>query len=94
MAEIKTADAADGSVKVQSPQTEPKPKSVSDKASETTETPSRPKRKLPQNQPTTEVKRNERGVPISQWDNEAGDPNKRKSIADDPTGESNVFDGH
>jgi hypothetical protein len=32
---------------------------------------------------------NERGVPITNWDNDKNDPNKRKHVGEDPTGKGN-----
>ena len=82
MAEISTAQAADGSVKVASPQTETAPKGNANvKASGRTGTRSKPKSKTP------EV--NERGVVRTQWDNPKADPNLRKHIGESPDGEGN-----
>jgi hypothetical protein len=88
MAEISTAQASDGSVTVQSPQTEPTPKSASDKDSGTTA----PSSKRKGSAITTKAKRpevNERGVVKTQWDNPAADPNLRKHIGESPDGEGN-----
>lgn len=90
MGEISTAEAGDGSVTVQSPQTDPTPKSDSDKASETTGPKSGPKRSKPRVIKAPET--GAQGRVKTQWDNPKGDPNLRTHIGDDPTGESNVFD--
>jgi hypothetical protein len=39
--------------------------------------------------PAKSAKLNARGVPVTQWDNPKLDPNKRKHVGEDPTGESN-----
>lgn len=77
MAEIKSADSS-GSVENKSEQqlNPPTPKG-SAKGSAT----SAPKQKRP--------KLNERGVPVTNWDNDRNDPNKRTHAGDDPTGKSN-----
>lgn len=90
MAEIATADGS-GGVTVQSPQTDPTPKSGSDRGSETIEPSSeKPKRsKITTKAPKAET--NARGVVKTQWDNPAADPNLRKHVGEDPTGKSNVI---
>jgi hypothetical protein len=89
MGEIATADASDGSVKVQSPQTDPTSKSASAKESGSTAPSSgRQKPKVVKGPP----ERGAQGRVKTQWDNPAADPNKRTHIGEDPTGESNVID--
>lgn len=92
MGEISTAEAGDGSVTVQSPQSDPTPKSDSDKESETTEPKSKQK---PLKQKPRVIKAPETGAQgrvKTQWDNPKADPNLRAHIGEDPTGESNVID--
>lgn len=97
MAEVATADASDGSVvTVQSPQENPTSKAVSDKDSETTEPeseqkPARKSRITSKATATKQPERDHRGIVKSQWDNPAADPNLRKHVGEDPTGESNVL---
>lgn len=87
MAEIQTAEAADGSIKVQSPQTDaedsesnaPKPKG---------------RRKSPITSKTDGPERNAQGVVVTQWDNPDADPNLRKHIGESPDGEGNEIEGH
>jgi hypothetical protein len=89
MAEIQTAQAADGQTKVQSPQENPAPKGNANvKASGRTGTSSKskPKPKAP--------KVNDRGVVETQWDNPKNDPHERASVEEDPTGKSNSIVGH
>lgn len=76
MAEIKSADTA-GTVENKSEQqlNPPTPKSKSGKASGSTGS----------NKP----KLNERGVPITNWDNPKNDPNERKHVGESPDGEGN-----
>lgn len=78
MAEIKSAETA-GTVQNKSEQqlNPPTPKSKSGKASETPA----PRQKRP--------KLNERGVPITNWDNDKNDPNARKHAGEDPAGKGN-----
>lgn len=92
MAEIATADASDGSVvTVQSPQTNPTPKGNDDKGSETTEPESdKPKAKSRITSKAKKPETNARGVVKTNWDNPAADPNARKHIGEDPTGEHNA----
>jgi hypothetical protein len=89
MAEISTAQAADGSIHEASPQNDPTPKSAEDKGSET----SAPNRKPRKGSPiTTKVKEPEtghQGRVKTKWDNDSADPNKRLSIAESPNGEGN-----
>lgn len=82
MAEIKAAETA-GTVQNKSEQqlNPPTPKNKSARASEKPETEPAPKQKRP--------KVNERGVPITNWDNDKNDPNKRKHVGEDPTGKGN-----
>lgn len=93
MGEIVTAEAADGSVKVQSPQETPKQKSDGDRDSES----SAPKAK--RKSPVTSKASDSQGVELghqgrvkSQWDNPAQDPNLRKHIGESPNGEGNEID--
>lgn len=92
MAEIKTADASDGSIKVQSSQTDPTPKSDSGNASESTGTASKPKRKGSAITSKTGPERDRRGVVKTNWDNPAADPNERKHIGESPDGKGNEFE--
>lgn len=76
--EVRTADAS-GVVKVQSPQQEPKAKATAKKA---------PSARRAGKPAPLEV--NERGVPVTKFDDEALNPNERTHVGEDPTGESNV----
>jgi hypothetical protein len=99
MAEIQTADGADG-VKVLSPQDDPQAKSDakdSDDSGDSRKVKPQTRRGGAVTSKTTssdEPKRNAQGTVITQWDNDDNDPNKRASIAEDPTGESNQLAGH
>lgn len=71
--EVRTADAS-GTVQNASQQTT-KPKSQSAKASGRSAT-------------KREVK-TQRGIPVTPWDNDKQDPNKRKHVGESPDGEGN-----
>lgn len=80
--EIRTANAGE-SVTVESVQSEPQSKS---KASQSGQ---RKSAKASGGSARGTVKVNAQGTPVTQWDNPDNDPNKRASIAEDPTGEGN-----
>lgn len=89
MGEIVKAEASDGSIKVQSPQETPTPKSAERKDSETSEP--KPKRKSPVTSKASEqaVEVGHQGRVVSQWDNPKADPNLRKHVGESPNGEGN-----
>jgi hypothetical protein len=90
MAETASAVTGDGSVTVQSPQSDPTPKSDVGKDSE----PSAPKPKgrkgstITSKQTAPEL--GAQGRVKTQWDNPKADPNKRKHIGEDPDGTENA----
>ena len=81
MAEIHSAEGSDGVIK-QSDQSPATPKGSASSSSE-----KRSGSKATKKSAAPKV--NERGVPITVWDNPDNDPNKRAHVGDDPTGESN-----
>lgn len=93
MAETASAVTGDGSVKVQSPQSNPTPKSDVGKDSET----SAPKPKGRKGSTITSKQTNAEGLELgaqgrvkTQWDNPDADPNLRKHIGEDPDGTANA----
>lgn len=74
---VKTADAS-GTVKTQSPQEDPKPKAA--KASPPA------KRAATPGKPELGAQ----GRPVTKFSDAALNPNERKHVGEDPTGESNV----
>jgi hypothetical protein len=77
--EVRTADGS-GQVRTQSAQTDPKSKA--DKAT--------PAKRAGSNAPqSVKPKLNERGVPVTNWDNPKNDPNKREHVGNDPEGKKN-----
>lgn len=87
MAEISSAVAADGSVTVESPQTDPTPKSNADKGFGTTGTASKRKGAVTSKMEPPEL--DERGVVKTKWDNPSANPNLRKHVGESPFGEGN-----
>jgi hypothetical protein len=76
--ELRTA-TTETQATAKSPQNDPKPKSKAAKASRATS--SEPERVRP--------KLNERGVPVTNWDNPEQDPNLRAHVGDSPDGKHN-----
>lgn len=74
MGEIQVADSGASVQHPAQPKTRPK---ASGRASATSEP--KPKRQ----------KLNERGIPVTNWDNDKNDPNARKHVGEDPDGKGN-----
>lgn len=72
---VRTADSSGVSPATKAETEDPTPKSKSAKVSGSSVKP---------------PKLNERGVPVTNWDNVAKPPSERASIADDPEGKSNA----
>jgi hypothetical protein len=90
MAETVSAVTGDGSVKVQSPQVDPTPKSEAEDSASNAPKPKGRKGSTITSKQGKEPELGAQGRVKTQWDNPDADPNLRKHIGEDPDGTENA----